>query len=99
MTVSEFINFWDSVNITTIPISYVYKDKAISKFKLYNITEDLTTLKLKYSFEDLKEEHIGMYHNKIPYELFNYDQINFYNDIRLEIPENIKMYTLHLYIN
>ena len=99
MLVSEFIKLWDTVNITKTFILYYYKDQKIFKHELYKIMDPLETINITYKVDELHEENINIYHNKIDYSSFNYDQKSFYNNLKLEIPEGTFIGTLHMYIN
>lgn len=96
MTVAEFINFWNSVNTSTVPISYYYKGERIYKHKLYNINCELNYISLKYIQEDLTEYDVNVYHESI--DRFNYDQQEFFNGIRVEVPQYCTLNTIAMYL-
>lgn len=96
MTVAEFISLWDSINKSTIPFIYYYKNKKLLKHKLYDINVKLQSIKLLCKQENLNEYDITIYHNTLTH--FNYDQQNFYNALHLEIPDNAVVSTIHIYI-
>lgn len=98
MTVSEWIKLWDSINITTIPIYYYYKNNKLMKHKLYDINKELKSIRLSCSYENLTEYHISIYHETLDNCNFNYDQQEFYSKLHLEIPESTNINLLHMYI-
>lgn len=96
MTVAEYITLWDSINNSTIPFIYYYKNKKILKHKLYNINDTLKSIKLICKQEDINEYDITIYHDTLT--CFNYDQQKFYDALHLEIPDNTVVNTIHFYI-
>lgn len=98
MTVSEFIRFWDDVNISTIPIQFYYNGTRHLKSKLYSINNPLNKIKIKCEQKDLTKYDTCIYHSLIDSNNFNYDQQKFYNDLHVEIPDNTYVITLNIYI-
>ena len=96
MTVSEFIKLWDTINISTIPFQYYYKNSKTTKHDLYKEHSELHTIKLLCKQQDLNEYDIVIHHNYL--ENFNYDQQVFYNNLRLEIPDSATVNNIHMYI-
>lgn len=98
MTVAEWIKLWDSINISTIPFIYYYKNIKLLKYKLYDIKSPLKSVKIKCTYETLTEHHINIYHSNLNIDNFSYDQQQFYNELHLEIPEDANVTLLHMYI-
>lgn len=96
MTVAEFIKLWDSINISTIPTKYYYKNKYVLKHDLYKNNNILHTIKIKCTQQELNEYDCAIVHSTL--EEFNYDQQQFYDELHLEFPEGTTTYTLHIYI-
>lgn len=98
MTVAEWIKLWDSINVSTIPFVYYYKNKKYMKYKLYDIHTELRSIKLSCSYEDLTEYHINIYHETLNNEDFTETEDSFYNKLHLEIPENSTITLINMYI-
>ena len=97
MTVAEWIKLWDSYNISTIPLYFYYKNEQLPKYKLYHIKNELTSIKLSSASKPLTDFDMTIYHNHL--SEFNYDQEQFLNNLRVEIPEGSFLYSINIYIN
>ena len=97
MTVSEFIKLWDSINISTIPFVYYYTGIKTLKHKLYDINDEINTIKIKCCEESLQEYDVSIYHKYL--EWFNYDQQEFYDNLTVEIPDTAHVNVIQMYIN
>lgn len=99
MTISEFIGFWDSVSVSEVPIVFYYKNVRTPKSYLYNINQTLNAININYTYEDLRDEHISIYHENLDFINFSYDQKNFYENLRIDLPKNLKIYTINFYLD
>lgn len=97
MTVAEFISLWNNINNTDISIKYYYKNNMILKHQLCNIQDKLSSIKITISQNKMCEDNLHIYNSK--YEEFNYTQQQFYDTLRVFIPEGSFVYTLNIYIN
>lgn len=99
MTVAEWIKLWDSINISTIPFIYYYNSNKIMKHKLYDIHNNIQSIKLKCTYENLTEYHINIYHESLNTSEFTLTENEFYDKLHLEIPEDSHTIVLYMYIN
>ena len=97
MLVSEFIKFWSTVNKSQLSIRYFYKNKKAQLYKLNQIQDELYSIKINISQTELNPDDISIYSEK--YNEYTYNQTQFYNTLRTQVPMGSFVYTLNIFIN